>query len=297
MIAASELQESYRLVHGDPVNLQGRMTVADLHLHTAGDTTSPVLGIIRAAIGRGLDVIAVTNHDSADGYEVASRIRDRLGRRRKSDHHLTIVRAAEITAANNQHVLLFNLKRLPSVGLSLPRLLEEADRQGAFASMAHPELGDFSPTETDIEALLDGTNPLFSLEVHNGGAASIDKHTPLVDKYPRAFAVIKRRLPETGSNSRAKTIYENLKNGLQGATGGSDAHNARHVGDVVTCGPEGMDIFDAIRQGKSVVMEKRKLPRATATNILIGTVRSTILEGKRRSGRLKVLTADSSYMH
>lgn len=279
MIQAAELKKNYRLVHGNPADVTGIMGIADLHVHESGDATDTSRRIIASAVRQGIDLIAVTNHDSADGYERASRIRDRLTRKKPVDHQLTIVRAAEVTAADKRHVLVYNLKQHIPVGLRLEHLLEEVDKQGATVSMAHPELGNFSTTEKDIEVLLKGDNPPFALEVHNGGAAQIDRYKN--SWLPR---FIRRRIPEANSNIRAKTIFEAFMSKLQGATGGSDAHNARHVGDVVTCYPAEMDIFDAIRDGRSVVMERKKLPRATATNLAVGTLRGMMLESKRRRG-------------
>lgn len=292
MIAAAELMLDYRLVHGDPKNITGRMARADLHLHEAGDTTDTPTRIVRAAIRRGLDLIAVTNHDDPDGYERASKIRDRLSMRRGDTPRLTVLRAAEVTAANNQHVLVYNLKSRISIGLSLPKLLEEVDRQGSIASMAHPELEGISPRKKDIEGLLGADNPTFALEVHNGGAALID-----LTRDFRLPGFIRRRIPAAGSNEEAKTIFDTFKDKFLGATGGSDAHNARHVGDVVTCYPSDMDVFDAIRNGKSVVMERRRLPRATATNLVVGTVRGLILEGKRRTGKLQGSGLETAHSH
>ena len=291
MIEAVELQKKYRLVHGEPSNISGQMKMADLHVHEGGDTTDTPWRIVRAAVRRGLDLIAVTNHDNAFGYERASRMRDRIEKKREGNHHLTIIRAAEVTAEDNRHVLVYNLKHNVPVGSPLPRLLEEVDKQDATASMAHPELGSFSPTEKDIEELLEGDNPPFALEVHNGGARQIDRYSPTVEKYGcmPVVSFIKNRLPKTGSNSKAHEVFERFKDSLLGATGGSDAHSARHVGDVITCYPAEMELFDAIEKGKSVVMEHKKPKRATGTNLAIGTLRGIILDNKRKKVSSKML--------
>lgn len=280
MVAAVELLKEYRLVHGDPKNLTGKVGLFDSHVHTEGDITSPTPGIIKAAFRRGLDAIAVTNHDT-DGYDRASRIRDRLSSRRSGGSPLEIIRGSEITVEGGGHVLAFGFRRRLKSGQPVERLLDEADKQGANISYAHPELAGMSLDEPRISALVAGDNPLVSLEVHNGGAALIQstKDWPLPH-------FIRDRIPRAGSNDRAKVIFDQFKDVLYGATGGSDAHNARHVGDVITCYPADMDVFDAIRTGRSFVMERIKQPRVTATNLVVGTVRGKLLERKRQSGKL-----------
>lgn len=274
MIEAEELQREYRPVHGDPKNLKGNMVVGILHLHLWGDTTSPAGGILDELIINRADVAGITDHD-VDSYDMASRKRDKLSRRR--GHHLELVRASEITAAGNRHVLVFGFNRLPVSGQPIERLLEEANKQNAFVSLVHPELGDFSVTEPEIEALVENDAPPFAIEVHSGAVSQIDR----AELYPLP-GFIRRRIPDAGSNRRSKQLFESFKGKLLGGTGGPDAHNRRHAMDVITCGPEGMDLFDAIKQGKSVIMERKKLPRSTATNLVVGHVRGRLLERKRQ---------------
>jgi hypothetical protein len=283
VIAAAELQKRYKIVHGNPEILTGNVETGETHAHILGDTTDSAARIVGAAIKNRVGKLFISDHD-ADNYGVASRIRDRLERKwAPLGHRLEVGRAAEVTTSDNLHILMYGFKRLPASGQSLEHLLEEAEREDAYVSLAHPELGDFSVTEQRVEDLLE-KGLRFGLEVHNAGASQIDR----AQKYPLPRS-IRRRIPEAGSNDRAKVIFDKFQHMLHGATGGSDAHNARHIGDVVTCVPAGMDFFDAIREGKSVIMERERLPRTTVTNVLVGHVRGKMLDRKRQRGDLDVL--------
>ncbi len=79
---------------------------ADLHLHTClspcGDLDMSPRGVVEAAVAAGLDIIAVTDHNSAEN--VAAVVRAAAGR-----EGLTVLCGMEITSVEEVHVLtLFN---------------------------------------------------------------------------------------------------------------------------------------------------------------------------------------------
>ena len=139
MITKDRLLADYDVVHGKEENIQPVMQVGDLHLHTGGggDTTAPAWMTLSLAALQKIDVVAITNHNQ-DGYERASRIRDRISK--LSGHYITLQRASEVTARSHQtgegrHVLIYkkgNLKKF-KVFTPLPELLTTAAEQDAVA--------------------------------------------------------------------------------------------------------------------------------------------------------------------
>src|SRR3954454_23866809 len=63
----------------------------DLHVHsTASDGTRPPADVVARAVGAGLDVVALTDHDTTAGWDEATAA---------APHGLTLVRGAEISCA------------------------------------------------------------------------------------------------------------------------------------------------------------------------------------------------------
>ena len=114
----------------------------------------------------------------------------------------------------------------------------------------------------------------FFLEVHNGGAAQIDRWRPEVEKrsHIKLFAASERLIPQTGSNELAKQLAAIYG---RGGTGGTDSHGF-DPGFVLTCAPVGITIFEAINAGTSVIVARKKTPRPKFLDLAIGTVGSRI---------------------
>jgi hypothetical protein len=90
----------------------------DLHVHSsASDGTDPPAGVIEVAAAAGLDVVALTDHDTAAGWPAASEAARRLG--------VTLVPGAEISCQVDGigvHMLAYLYDPLD------PELLEEISR-------------------------------------------------------------------------------------------------------------------------------------------------------------------------
>jgi predicted metal-dependent phosphoesterase TrpH len=104
----------------------------DLHLHsTCSDGHATVKEILKIAAKRGLDGLAITDHDTLRGSFDAVRINRelRLG--------LIIIPGAEVTTSEG-HLLVFGIHDLPSRGLSPEETIELVHDQGGITDVPHP---------------------------------------------------------------------------------------------------------------------------------------------------------------
>lgn len=118
----------------------------DLHSHsTASDGTQTPAEVVELAEAAGLDVLALTDHDSADGWAEATQAARRVG--------ITLVRGIEISTKHDGagvHLLAY----LPDA--TYPALTEELDlilagRQGRLASIiAQLRLAGLDITEAEV---------------------------------------------------------------------------------------------------------------------------------------------------
>ena len=93
---------------GDPVSLPARTlsrVIADLHTHsTASDGTETPAELVRSAIAAGLDVVALTDHDTTRGWSEAQAALD------EAASGLQLVRGAEISCVHDDislHMLAY----------------------------------------------------------------------------------------------------------------------------------------------------------------------------------------------
>ncbi|MFF3559771.1 PHP domain-containing protein [Streptomyces sp. NPDC002574] len=81
----------------------------DLHTHsTASDGTDTPAGLVRAAAAAGLDVVALTDHDTVGGYAEAGKALDEL--HASGDSGLTLVTGAELSCRHDgvsMHMLAY----------------------------------------------------------------------------------------------------------------------------------------------------------------------------------------------
>ena len=163
---------------------------ADLHIHTAlspcgGDEMTPP-AIVQTAVERGLDLIAVCDHNSARN---AAAVQEAA--RRRVPGRLCVLAGMEITSAEEAHVLgLFpTAHAAENAGTELGRLLGDADATySAFWGEQHLLDADGDPLGSETRALALAT-PLelgaaVSL-IHNHGGLALAAH---VDR--PAFGVI-----------------------------------------------------------------------------------------------------------
>lgn len=100
----------------------------DLHIHTCAskDGVAFPADVIKAARRRGLDRIAITDHNSIDGALAAKEI----------DPELVIV-GEEILTTHGEFLALFVTERVPP-RLSHQETLDRLEAQGAIISVSHP---------------------------------------------------------------------------------------------------------------------------------------------------------------
>lgn len=180
------------------------MGKADLHVHTNfSDGLDNPRDIVRAAHQEGLQVIAVTDHDTLEGA-----VRAKEYSHNRPDLGVEVIVGEEISTTNGHLIGLF-LKTLVPPRLSAKRTVELIHQQGGLAVLAHPFhpfTGKFPKFPRAVE-LIDELE-LDGMETLNNG-----------EFYGPPF------------NAKAAKLCR-----LKGfaAVGSSDAHKARFVGMAYT---------------------------------------------------------------
>ena len=100
----------------------------DLHLHThySADATTTLKEVVHHAKKRGLDGIAVTDHDTTSG-----------ALRLMKQKHFLVIPGIEISSLQG-HVLALNVTQPIPPELSLPETVEKIHQFGGIAVIAHP---------------------------------------------------------------------------------------------------------------------------------------------------------------
>jgi len=139
----------------------------DPHMHTTrSDGMSSPREVVEIAVARGLDVIAITDHDSVQGALEARELVARDG------YPLGVIVGSEVTTARGVHLLaLFIEEPLPMLR-SMSATIEEIDRRGGVALAPHP-LSALTPSmgRRMIEGLLAAGLPLAAVETVNPSPA------------------------------------------------------------------------------------------------------------------------------
>lgn len=104
----------------------------DLHIHSScSDGRDNVRAVLEAAVRRGLDGIAITDHDTLRGWMVAREIiRDR-------GLNLILIPGVEVSTAEG-HLLVLGIEELPAKRRPLEDTLEQAHDLGGIAVVPHP---------------------------------------------------------------------------------------------------------------------------------------------------------------
>jgi predicted metal-dependent phosphoesterase TrpH/glycosyltransferase involved in cell wall biosynthesis len=126
-----------RPIRGDTAQearVEGPLVLADLHMHThhSGDSATPVDDLLDEAIERGLDTIAVTDHNTiAGGLEAARRVQER-------GLELQVIVGSEIMTDGQGEVIgLFLSEEVPK-GLSFAETVSRIHAQGGLVYIPHP---------------------------------------------------------------------------------------------------------------------------------------------------------------
>jgi len=217
---------------------------ADIHIHTTYSDGEPAPSeVVARAIQLGLDVIAVTDHDSIDGGLAAAEA---------AGDRLEVVIGEEVSTRQG-HVLGLFLTRTVSAGRDARDTVDEIHAQGGLAIPAHPYLvlgGARGVGERGIGLAWD------ALEVENGS--------------PGAWL----------ANRRARRMRDSW---ARTETGGSDAHILDAVGTVVTMFPgrSALDLRAAIQSGTTQATRRRHAPLVAARTLTRSVVRRLSGEADR----------------
>lgn len=155
--------------------------MVDLHIHTNySDSRSTVREVIEVAKAKKLDGVAITDHNTLKGYEVAKRLGSRL----------IIIPGVEVKAKEGHIIGLGVSKPIPPK-LSVFDVVERIHGQGGIAIATHVGLPIINHMEASMirEAKIDAVETLNSM-------------LPLFNHYVnKARSIAHRlRLPETGGS-------------------------------------------------------------------------------------------------
>ncbi|MFN4133717.1 MAG: PHP domain-containing protein [Candidatus Hadarchaeales archaeon] len=134
------------------------MLKLDLHVHTrySKDGFCSIRDIVRAAKSRGLDGVAITDHNTIAGHEEA----------RKYSKEIVIIPGVEISTAHG-HVVALGVHETIPRGLSPKETVKRIREQGGVAIAAHPFIFGKNPglvyrAKFDAIEVLNGRGVLFA---------------------------------------------------------------------------------------------------------------------------------------
>lgn len=193
----------------------------DPHIHTlASDGISDVEAILKVALARGLDAIAITDHERIDAAIAARSIADDQGL------PIEVVVGEEISTRGGHLIGLFMKERIRPWH-SLKKSIALIHEQGGLAIVAHPLPPYLNcASERSIRKLMDEPDPVF---------------------HPDALEGFNPTTARMRWSHKAPALAEEL--GLA-AVAGSDAHRASNVGSTVTIF-EGASVADLRRALKA----------------------------------------------
>jgi len=107
------------------------MVKIDIHVHTNHSDCgfSTVREVISTAKKRGLDGIAITDHNTMSAIKEAKKLADKEG--------LLLIPGEEISSTHG-HIIALNIKKTIKKGLSPEETIKRIHRQGGLAIAAHP---------------------------------------------------------------------------------------------------------------------------------------------------------------
>jgi len=204
---------------------------ADLHMHTtASDGWPEPSELVDHALAAGLDLIAITDHDTIDGALRAVDHAERAPGRKR----LHVIVGEEVSSRNGHIVGLF-LERAVRPGMSAAATVDAIHEQGGLAVAVHPFWRTERPTRRRV--------------VHGVGwlAAELDFDAVEVENATPGFYVFNQ-------------LARRLNDGLESAeVGSSDAHILDAVGRAYTefSGRTPKALREAIVNGTTVARRQR----------------------------------------
>lgn len=112
------------------------MGLADLHVHTTASDgmMSPAMVLNYVSIHTRLDTLAITDHNTLDGWERAREFKERPG----NDHlDFDLIPGIEVSSADG-HVIGLWIERMIPKGLSAAETVQAIHEQGGVALSPHP---------------------------------------------------------------------------------------------------------------------------------------------------------------
>ncbi len=206
------------------------MARADLHLHTDfSDGLHTPRQVVQSASRAGLQIIAVTDHDTMEGA-----FRAQEYARKRPDLGVEVVLGEEVSSVNGHIIGIFLEKFIPA-RLTAKRTVELIHQQGGIAILAHP------------------------FHIYTGRSKAEPRAIELMDDIP--FDGV-----ETINHGDALSFWSNRK-ALKALSnrprvahiGCSDAHNARFIGMGYTefVGITAEDLKDSILKKQTVACYNR----------------------------------------
>lgn len=194
----------------------------DLHSHTAVSPCSAAdpSDVVAAAVARGLDGIAVTDHDTTAGVD---RIRE------AAPPELTVVPGVEVTTSEG-HLLALGIEEPPPRGVDPLDAVAHVHERGGVAVLAHPFDRLRQYYRRDLSTL----------------AERVD-----------AVEVVNSRCLFERFNRRAAAFAD--EHGLA-VTGGSDTHFPMEIGRAVTEVEGDEPVLEAIRAGRTRAVGRGRYP-------------------------------------
>ena len=189
-----------------PPSSLGGWGVAELHCHsTASDGIITPEALVTIADSLGLDVLAITDHDTIDGAHRARNHAHTIGA------NVEVVIGMEITTRRQDHVVGLFLEHAPKIFRPIAETIDAIHAQGGLAIVAHPFLGLPSSISTSRlqnalkQCRFDGIeteNPYLGRSARKRIDAFVQQHGALVG------APIGASDSHFGDLARAVTLFE-----------------------------------------------------------------------------------------
>lgn len=149
----------------------------DLHTHShySYDSNSSIKEIIDAAIKKGIDCMAITDHDKIQGaFEAIEYAKNKP---------ILVIPAIEVKSRDGD-IIALNVKKEIEKGLSAEKTIEKIKEQNGLAIIAHP-FGDWHAFKKDLKDFIDKVD---AIEVFNASVFTGNKKAKeFVKKHNLAF--------------------------------------------------------------------------------------------------------------
>ena len=250
----------------------------DPHIHSiySGDSRSKPVDIIKQAKAIGLDIIAISDHDSIKGSSLAIDIA-------KNIKNILVVPSIEITT-DKGHIIGLGVKTLINKNLSPEETVENIHDEGGVAIVPHPfspyRSGIFFKHKETMNRLTDFNTSKDISSKDNNLKDNTSRDNSLKDSYNNvridAVEVLNARYIFGYSNYKANKLADNKDLAKIGA---SDSHFLESIGDCYTeivdidNEPSIDDVIEAIKSKKTVAKGSRTSNKLIAKEVFNKKIR------------------------